>query len=69
MKNSIISLAALLGVAVADLGDYSIVAGIQDIDGQSVEVSAIQTQIVEFAIGSPIEVSWATSQVLDSEHH
>ena len=28
----------------------------------------MNSQIVEFDIGSPIEVSWATSQVLDSEH-
>ena len=61
MKNTIISLAALLGAAVADLANYSIVEGIQEIDGDSVEVSQVQTQIVEFAWGSPIEVSWATS--------
>lgn len=68
MKSSIISLAALFGSAVADLSQYSIYEGIQEIDGQSVEVSFVNTQIVEFEIGSPIEVSWATSQVLDSEH-
>ena len=54
MKNAIISLAALFGVAVADLGNYNIVEGIQEIDGESVEVSKVQTQIVEFAWGSPI---------------
>ena len=60
-----LTLAAFAAVASADLSDYDIQTGYFEVDAVEVMISEVQTEIIDLD-ETPIEVSWATSQALDS---